>query len=141
MVPLLRVNISLNQALCPVEHAPKSESETGTARNVYESYEAMQHSWGESTTELNAAILCAATAAGEGYRGLLLVGSDVIYDPAGYQPLVTSIAALLQHHQILFEESRREPGGDGATAPMMVLTHRQRNEENVKCVVFIARCA
>lgn len=133
VVPLLQVNISLNQVM------------HGGGRNIYQSYMALKHSWGDSVDDLNAAVASSSSSSSFSacsYRGLLLVASDVVYDPAGYRPLVTSIAALLLHHQALYlhQETRRkerpEENSSSVQPPLMVLAHRHRNPENMKWVEY-----
>lgn len=158
VVPLLQANILLNQVL----HRDKAGSP-----NIYQSYSALQHTWGDSVDELNAAIAASSSSStaasvsadGEGggvgggagsYRGLLLVASDVVYDPAGYRPLVTSISALLLHHQALYAEEEalllrqdtQDTQGDSSSPqpPLMVLAHRHRNPENIKWVPYCSYC-
>jgi hypothetical protein len=124
VVPLLQANIALNEVMC---------SYSGVRdENLFKSYTAMPHFWGDSVESLNSAVIsCTADVTTSPYGGLLVVASDVVYDPAGYRPLVTSISALLHHHQTLYSEM------DGNTRmhcqpPLMVLTHRHRNPENKK---------
>jgi Tfp pilus assembly major pilin PilA len=173
VVPLLEVNISLNKLLC-AHDASSQEVEVAVEgvknsprSNIFESYVAMPHCWGDSVDELNKVVSSFATTAATAtatataattatftttdttttttttttgsYGGLLLVASDVVYDPLGYRPLVTSITALLLHHQALHLDTQQQQNSDPSThsqsqPPLMVLAHRHRNSENIKCV-------
>lgn len=126
VVPLLRTNIALNEVLFSL-----AARESDCGQNHYKLYTSMQHCWGDSTSPLSDAVSSYAASAKTPNGGLLVVASDVVYDPVGYQPLVLSITSLLLHHYHLYVESQQCKSKIG-NPPVMVLTHRHRNVENMK---------
>lgn len=113
VVPLLSANIQFN--------ALQLGSPLGTL--IRESFSCRPHGWG-NMDEI------------EGLRGEVVVASDVVYDPVGYQPLVDSLQALLAPVQ-------------GRPAPICILAHRHRHPEDSRycysdcclhCIVDLIFC-
>ena len=143
VVPLLDINILLNVLLaeCAEDNMrlKMCHGDSFAKRSdAFKQYTAMPHFWGESTEGINRAIgrhVCESSLSHPNrspYRGVLVVASDVVYDPTGYEPLVTTISSLLHYHNILFQENIELSSASHVEPPMMVLAHRQRNLENIK---------
>jgi hypothetical protein len=104
VVPLLTANILLNQLLS----APSS---------VSPAYDAVTHLWGTPIDALTSA----AAAGPDGLsRPAIVIASDVVYDPAGFQPLLTTIQSLLL----------AQGPAPLVWADRVILAHRHRNPED-----------
>lgn len=57
----------------------------------------------------------------------IIIASDVVYYPAGYQPLVDSVALLLRHYSYINEQ---EGGAVKIVKPMLILAHRNRHPDD-----------
>lgn len=108
VVPLLKANILLNQLL--------SHTSTNSALPP-PIYDAVTHVWG---TPLDPLITTPPTAPSQ---PSLVVASDVVYDPAGFQPLLTTLQSLLIPS--LSTGQGREPYAD-----LVIMAHRHRNPED-----------
>jgi hypothetical protein len=54
----------------------------------------------------------------------IIIASDVVYYPEGYQPLVDSLSSLLQHYTLAGD-------ADGRTVkPLLILAHRKRHPDD-----------
>lgn len=104
VVPLLKANILLNQILCDAS----SYTATHTPSPIYE---AVTHTWG---TPLDPLMMTPSPLPS------LIIASDVVYDPAGFQPLLTTLQALL------LPPSPQ----DQAIADLVIMAHRHRNPED-----------
>jgi len=108
VLPLLRANILLNDTLA---------MRAGTSRA--ERCLAVPYTWGDNVDALFPSSVRP--------RRLLVLGSDVVYDPAGYEPLYRSIKNLLQ----LEGRTRSGEGDDDVEASMeevqVLLAHRHRH--------------
>jgi hypothetical protein len=104
VVPLLTANILLNQLLSvpPSAASPLCD--------------AVIHLWG---TPIDALVSAAAGPDGLSLPAIV-IASDVVYDPAGFEPLLATIQSLLL------------PEGPSALvwADRVVLAHRHRNPED-----------
>lgn len=100
MVPLLIANILLNQLLS----LPTSSSPV---------YDAVTHFWGSPIDPLITDHSCDQPA--------IIIASDVVYDPAGFEPLLKTIQSLL----LASFTSHGKPFAD-----RVILAHRHRNPED-----------
>eukprot|EP01041_Mallomonas_annulata_P002398 gene2398-4652_t len=125
VVPLLRANILLNQAL-------------GTDDSIRQAlavkYSACAHKWGDDVLPLTTAATTTATtttALASGKRcASLILGSDVVYDPAGYQPLVDTIVSLLKTAGDSIHNDNGEGSGGDCIQPLCILAHRHRHPDD-----------
>ena len=93
----------------------------------------------------------------------LIVASDVVYDPIGYEPLIDSVVSILRHSTInvdtlvtenLLQSTRtssstssNEDGSSSSSSSrndsLCILAHRHRHPEDAKyaIVIFVAVCS
>jgi hypothetical protein len=109
VVPLLRANILLNQLL-----SHPTSAWTGLPSPLYD---AVTHLWG---TEIDPQIT-ALSPHSSSQQPAIIIASDVVYDPAGFEPLLKTIQSLL----LAPLESLGKPFAD-----RVILAHRHRNPED-----------
>ena len=108
VVPLLQLNLALNQSLLQDQHC---------RRLLLHAYSARALQWGSTLGDVwGEGPESADGTGGPGRR--LVVASAVVYDPAGYDPLVLSLTQLLQGY------------GAPDERPLCVLAHRHRHPED-----------
>ena len=133
VVPLLELNILLNKEICRLaETCPSHHALRFCRSHILQTYRAMTHCWGENIDRLNVAITNSYLSSSCQYKGLIVVASDVVYDQAGYRPLVNTISRLLHHHQSVYAEAVQREVSCQMEPPFLVLAHRHRSPENVQ---------
>jgi len=127
VVALMQANISLNSAVvrnCSVKTC------------LSQKYIATEHSWGTNTMMLQKLWTPMQTVGLESNASLLLLGSDVVYDPLGYEPLIISVCSFLSGFQYAFIDGSYRAVSDvrdhSFTDAMFLLAHRHRHPEDHK---------
>jgi hypothetical protein len=120
VVPLLQANLLLNLSTCAVQEVRALLSSR---------YQACEHMWGTSVQPLLSSETSASSSSESGSMERhydVIIASDVVYDPIGYDPLIQSIVALL---------TLSSPGHmtrDSDIIPLCIMAHRHRHPEDAK---------
>lgn len=129
VVPLLQANIILNHHLNHITYFEHSTSTSSTTSPSVK-YEALTHFWGTSLDPL------LTTPLPNELKPPIIIASDVVYDPAGFQPLLTSIQLLLGVKNVLeidSDNSKIENSNISSNyyhAEKVIMSHRHRNPED-----------
>ena len=130
VVPLLRANISLNSVV---------STNTCLKCCLAQKYLAVEHMWGTNTQSLLQLLLEVEASTGDPSHStnssLLVLGSDVVYDPLGYEPLVSSVLSLLSGRPFECKDGKYLASTDIAdhhwfSQAMFLLAHRHRHPED-----------
>jgi hypothetical protein len=117
VVPLLKANILLNQLL--------SHSSPSVLSSLSPLYDAVTHLWGTPIDPL-------ITEPSPNYatqQPAIIIASDVVYDPAVFEPLLKSIQSLLLTPL---------PTNGRPFADRVILAHRHRNPEDYQFFAMIS---
>lgn len=126
---LLSANVELNRPL--LQYIRQETSPTRDAGSSHCYYSVIGYSWGdEHYTCETESVESKSNKINDVFKKCdVAVASDVVYDPAGYQPLFKAITEFLTAFDTYDEKS----------AKIFIMAHRHRNPED-KRYVWIIRC-
>lgn len=120
VIPLIDSNIDLNRKLLSEEKCRKQlETESHQLQ-----YRAMSHIWGSHLSSPEPLDLDSSHI----QLCQTIIASDVVYDPVGYEPLVTSLVSLLDRQQLIGNSCSDIPD------KICILAHRHRHPDDARSV-------